>query len=149
MTTLRTVWRDRRPGVLIGAGLLLLALVASSLTIGWPLGLGLEVPINHGTLPGLTGSFGDAGDTIGCYTSGTTGDLVNDSDAGIVIVESSGHRSPVVFPPGWTGRRAGFEVAILDRAGQFVVQTGTRVSLLGGYLPDNNFLACQGSHPLP
>ena len=138
-----------RPRALIGAGAVLLVLVALVVLFGWP--VGLPVDIKHGQLPGSSGSFGDPGDVIGCYTSGTTGDLVNDPSAGIVIVEQGGYRHVVDWPPGWTGRRSGSEVEVLDDTGNFVVRTGTKVSLLGGYLPnpEQDFLACYGSHPLP
>jgi len=81
----------------------------------------------------------------GCYTSGTTGDLVTDPVSGVAIIERGGRRVAVTWPPGWTGRRSGSEVEILTSNGDVHMRTGTHVSLLGGYwYVDGSFLTCGG-----
>jgi hypothetical protein len=85
----------------------------------------------------------------GCYTSGTSGDLVTDPVAGVAIIERTGRRVALTWPPGWTARSSGSEVEILDRSGAVHLRTGTRVYLMGGYwYVDDSFLTC-GGHTLP
>ena len=77
--------RDGMPPWLGGTiGVVLLIILA-----GWP--VGLPVDIKHGQMPGASAALGDPREVIPCYTSGTTGDLVNDP-AGITIVEKGGYR---------------------------------------------------------
>jgi hypothetical protein len=95
------------------------------------------------------GTSQQSGVIVGCYTFGVEGTLVNDPQAGIVI-DAQNTRSPVVWPSGWGGRRVGSDIEIVDSRGNWVVRTGTRVSLPGGYQPDGSFLACwQGAKELP
>jgi hypothetical protein len=84
----------------------------------------------------------------GCYTSGTTGDLVTDSTAGTAIIESSGRRVVVTWPGGWSGRSSWRGVEVINRRGQIAYRTGTHVNLMGGYsYVDGSFLVC-GLEPI-
>ncbi len=80
--------------------------------------------------------------TVGCYTSGTSGELVTDPSAGTAIIESDGRRVPVTWPIGWTGRRSLGAMDIVDQGGNVVARTGTHVNLMGGYWLDGSFLTC-------
>jgi hypothetical protein len=98
-----------------------------------------SVAIKTGTIAG--GSSG----MVGCYTSGTSGDLVTDLVSGVAIIERTGRRIAVTWPPGWTGRRSGTEVEIVDSHGDVHMRTGTHVYLMGGYwYVDGSFLTCGG-----
>ena len=109
-----------------------LALAALAIVLaGWSF---VSVPIQTG---GLSGG--------GCYTSGTSGDLVTDPVSGVAIIEPGGRRIAVTWPPGWTGRRSGFEVEIVTPAGDVHMRTGTHVQLMGGYwYVNDSFLTCGG-----
>lgn len=98
---------------------------------------GPDVALRTGGLSSTTGA-------VGCYTSGTIGELVADPVAGTAIIERSGRRIPVTWPKGWTGRRSGWEVEVVDASDAVVLRTGTRVSLMGGYHTDGSFLTCGG-----
>lgn len=118
---------------LIWSGLGLLALTAIVATYGVP------TTIKTGSLypdasPGM----------VGCYTSGTTGELVTDPTTGTAIIEDrSGRRVVVTWPLGWTGRSSMLGVAVIDRDGNTVARTGTHVNLMGGYwYVDDSFLTC-------
>ena len=70
------------------------------------------------------------GETRGCYTLNFTGSLVVDPQYGTAIITddvgAQGHRNIAVWPDGYTARRAGAEVAVLDEKGQVVAVTGRR-----------------------
>jgi hypothetical protein len=89
-----------------------------------------------------------AGDraNVGCYLANTTGMLIPDAQAGTAIVsEDMGQTTvPVRWPPGYTGRRSGGQVEVLDSGGDVVARTGQRYTLLGGYSPDGPWEACVG-----
>ncbi len=122
----------------IGAGLGLLAL-AAILAFG---------PFGH-SVTLKTGSLYPDGPpgTIGCYTSGTSGQLVVDDEAGTAIIEgSSGHRYPVTWPIGYTGRSSWGGVEVIDGRGNAVTRTGSWVNMSGGYWTDGSFLACGEVH---
>lgn len=71
----------------------------------------------------------------GCFLASTTGRLIADPDAGTAIIqEDMGQATvPVAWPAGYTGRRSGSEVEVLDGDGRVVARTGERLMLLGGY----------------
>jgi hypothetical protein len=84
-----------------------------------------------------------------CYLSSIDGDLVTDPDTGTAIIEG-GQRVPVIWQPGWTGRRSPFgEVVILDSSGRTLGRTGTHVRIGGGYPPQpaGTWLGCWIDHP--
>ncbi len=93
-----------------------------------------------------TGSLsGNSSGSVGCYTSGTSGDLVADPVSGVAIIEQSGRRVPVTWPIGWTGRGSWSGVEILDLRGDVHMRTGTHVYLMGGYwYVNDSFLTCGG-----
>ena len=91
----------------------------------------------------------DSGNT-GCYVANTTGMLIVDPKNGTAIVsEDMGKTTvPVRWPAGYTGRRSGDQVEVLDRDGHVVARTGQRYELLGGYNRDNTWAACNdGVYP--
>jgi hypothetical protein len=91
-----------------------------------------------------TGSV-SADPRAGCYTSGTSGDLVTDPVSGVAIIERGGRRIAVTWPIGWTGRTSGSEVEILTSRGDVHMRTGTHVYLMGGYwYLNDSFLTCGG-----
>lgn len=122
----------------IGAGLGLLAL-AAILAFG---PFGHSVTLKTGSLypdepPGM----------IGCYTSGTSGQLVVDDVAGTAVIErDSGHRYAVTWPIGYTGRSSWGRVEVIGDRGQVVTRTGDWVNMSGGYWTDGSFLACGEVH---
>jgi hypothetical protein len=76
--------------------------------------------------------------------SGITGELVADTTYGTAILET--HQTkvgpetiawPVKWPSGYTGRRGGSQVEVLDGTGHVVARTGTRVQISGGYAGEN------------
>lgn len=86
---------------------------------------------------------------LGCYVANTTGLLIVDATAGTAIVseDMSKKTAQVLWPAGYTARRSGDQVEVLDRAGHVVARTGERYELLGGY-NDGKWIACNdGVYP--
>ena len=79
-----------------------------------------------------------------CFLSFIEGELVTDPAHGTSIVEAAGHRWPVLWPDGYTGRRSGLEVEVLDASGRVVARTGARYHIGGGYYGEapRAWLAC-------
>lgn len=132
----------RRSALFIGSGMLLLVLalaLATNVFGGAPVRL-------------LTGTVDNQPETqyVGCYTSADMGKLVTDPVSGVALIEektdgTDGRRVAVTWPPGWTGRQSGSEVEVLDKSGNSVFRTGTKVHLLGGFTwVDGSFLTCGG-----
>jgi hypothetical protein len=97
-----------------------LAALALFLVAGWWLFLG-RVPL-------LTGSGT-------CYVNEAHGLLVVDLTYGTAIIDNmvrSEIPEPVAWPAGYTGRRVGSEVEVLNRQGNVVAVTGREVTLPGG-----------------
>ena len=78
----------------------------------------------------------------GCFAADVAGRLVVDPTYGTAIVDD-GHESmigardvpmTVAWPPGFTGRRSGSEVEVLDPQGIVVATTGRSYRFLGGYV---------------
>jgi hypothetical protein len=77
-----------------------------------------------------------------CY-DGWSGDLAYDAQTNSVSFDLGAGPHPIQWPHGYTGRRSGREVEILDPAGKPLYRTGTRVSLLGdGWQSDKVFRVC-------
>jgi len=78
-----------------------------------------------------------------CYTSVVGGLLVADPTSGTAILsdDAGAIPEPVVWPSGFTGRRVGSEVEVLDWHRNVVYVTGQRVTLPGGNA-DAGWLAC-------
>jgi hypothetical protein len=89
----------------------------------------VELLTGNGPFPPNPGPF----DPV-CYTSAAEGPLVVDPEYGTAIRGSpTGGTAPVMWPPGFIGRRVGSEVVVQDRAGNVVATTGGRYRLEGGY----------------
>jgi hypothetical protein len=80
---------------------------------------------------------------VGCPANVVEAELVADDNAGSAILDA-GVRKPVRWPFGYTGRRRGTEVEILDRTGTVVARTGTRIRLGGGEVGAGTWFACPG-----
>ena len=93
----------------------------------------------------------------GCYLNFAVGRLLVDPVAGTAIEQisphgggigiESAHVTPVMWPTGFTGRRSGSEVEVLDRQGQVVARTGSNWRLQGGYEGDY-WLTCAMIPPM-
>jgi hypothetical protein len=105
-----------------------------------------------------------------CFAADVTGLLVVDPIDGTAIV-GDGHRSmlalddvpvTVAWPPGFTGRRSGAQVEVLDPHGQAVGITGRSYTFLGGFvraggssglvwpeLTNDVLLSCGNLRPVP
>ena len=68
--------------------------------------------------------------TLGCYPDTIEGSLVSDPVSGTAIIPNF-EATPIMWPAGYTGRRSGPEIEVLDGAGRVVARTGTRVRLVG------------------
>ena len=85
----------------------------------------------------------------GCFLASTIGLLIPDRVAGTAIVQEDMGKAtvPVSWPAGYTGRRSGNDIEVVDSAGHVVARTGQRMKLLGGY-GDGTWVACtDGVHP--
>jgi hypothetical protein len=119
-----------RVAVLAGIGLLLVAGFLAFRLPGGPVALRTTETPGYGT-------------QYGCYAAGTGGQLVVDAEAGTAVLETemSHSRVQVTWPRGYTARRSGGEVEILNRYGEVVARTSTEVHLVGGY-ENHSFLVC-------
>ena len=97
------------------------------------------IPLQPGEVRLLT----QGGGGIGCAANVIEGDLVAHDDAGTAIVEA-GVTLPIRWPFGYTARRQGAEVEVLDEAENVVAVTGTRVSMGGGETTTGTWSACPG-----
>jgi hypothetical protein len=84
-----------------------------------------------------------------CYTNFASGPLHADPDYGTVVQDFSADTEPapvvpVMWPIGYTARRSGTEIEVLDGAGRVVAKTGHRYQIEGGYVDTKPpaFLAC-------
>ena len=82
----------------------------------------------------------------GCYTAAAGGPLIVDRTYGTAIDVGSTTPVPVMWPLGFTGRRSGSEVEVLDPDGKVVATTGRTYNLRGGFALDDPrvFWACGG-----
>jgi len=87
--------------------------------------------VTHDYLPGA------------CYTNSAEGPLIFDPTYGTAIrdLDSGGTTVPVTWRPGFTARRVGAEVEVLDPDGNAVALTGRSYRIAGGYVHDE-FWAC-------
>lgn len=93
---------------------------------------------------------------IGCWLMPSYGELVADSTLGVVFKDTG---QAAVWPTGYTGRRVGSEVEVLDRQGKVVATTGLGLQQLywadtpGSYGPGSSTVLCwayrAGEHPQP
>ena len=110
------------------------------------------------SLPLLTGDLLDGG----CYLATASGRLVVDPSHGTAIIGEGGtvdDRRIVAWRPGYTARRSGSEVEVLDPQGRVVATTGRSYLIPGGYadpgefgrpdLPALVWWACADPEPMP
>ena len=74
--------------------------------------------------------------TTGCYTSSAQGPLMVDPRYGTAIIDNDVHATapvPVMWRLGFTGRRVGSAVEVLDPDGNLVATTGRSYRIAGGY----------------
>jgi hypothetical protein len=85
-------------------------------------------------VPLLAGIPANVGDSSGCFTSAIEGQLVVDPTYGTAIVTSTRPegRAIIAWRPGFSARRIGSEVAVLDTAGNMVATTGNKYRIAGG-----------------
>ena len=69
----------------------------------------------------------DAGEEIGCWLMPTYGELVADPEFGVAF---KGTGAPAVWPSGYSGRRVGAEVEVLDRQQNVVTRTGIGLQMI-------------------
>jgi hypothetical protein len=62
----------------------------------------------------------------GCFTFPYLGELIVDKKHGTGLKDDEGAITPVLWPPGFTGRWVGSEIEVLDPAGSVVATTGRR-----------------------
>ena len=74
-----------------------------------------------------------------CHSGSTVGTLVANTIGVSIRRDEDGQVVDVYWPGGFTGRRAGTEVEILDDGGRVVARTGQKYKLLGSGDP---VLAC-------
>jgi hypothetical protein len=93
----------------------------------------------------VTGApMGMSGD-VGCYTDSASGPLVTDPRYGTAIIDRGGMNQqtniavPVAWRPGFSGRRAGSELEVLDPAGNVVAVTGRDYVIQGGGVTRENW----------
>jgi hypothetical protein len=120
-----------------------LALALSLVGCGSAEASGDPVQLITGVPPGMGG---------GCYTNSAVGPLIVDPTYGTAITdENGGGTTPVVWRPGFTGRRVGSEIVVRDSNGNVVATTGRTYKIAGGYvsggpdwpeLPTRMFWAC-------
>lgn len=80
----------------------------------------------------------------GCFLSFTVGTLVVDPAAGVAIAQEGVDKSTiaVAWPKGFTGRKSGDQVEVLNSKGDVVAKTGERYKLLGGVDVNGHWEAC-------
>ena len=94
------------------------------------------------------------GGEIGCWLMPTYGELVADAEFGVALRGGT----PAVWPLGYTGRRVGSEVEVLDGSQNVVARTGIGVQQIwwgGGEGPQSGRYICSAARaaehlqPLP
>ena len=90
---------------------------------------------------GCTGGPSASADTVAlkgridgshCHAGFTDGTLVAQAIGVGMLRDEDGRIVDIYWPDGFTGRRAGTEIDILDGSGRVVARTGQRYKLLGG-----------------
>ena len=131
---------------------------AATLTVALVvLGIGAFAFAFRSPVPLLTGPpHGEENTTgpIGCFTNHADGALIVHEQYGTAIIDTQGGglkplATPIMWRPGFTARRSGFEVEVLDANGLVVATTGRTYSIAGGYVGENPrvFWACDFVRP--
>lgn len=76
----------------------------------------------------------------GCYLSFIEGELVEETQNGMVVLEVDGH--VLIWPATYTAHRWLGKVEVFDRRGRFVARTGDQVHFSGGYDDAEHWLVC-------
>ena len=120
-------------------------------------------------VPLLAGDYDGMASSGACFASmSVRGPLVVDPTYGTAVMDgvviegaTSAHVVPVAWRPGFTARRSGPEVEVLDPQGNVVAVTGRRYVIPGGYVtpgsgfpaqpapPAQVFWACDSVTPVP
>ena len=82
-----------------------------------------------------------------CLLARGGGTLVVDPVSGLGVADTNGHVTHVYWPFGYSARRDGENIALLDREGRVVAHLGDVIGMTGGYGPDDDWAACQ-SQPI-
>ena len=80
---------------------------------------------------------------VGCLLAGREGELIEDPELGLAWMADPDDIRPVIWPPGFIGRRVGSEVEILDRSGQVVATTGWKGEITYSKLEAGLVFACR------
>jgi hypothetical protein len=80
---------------------------------------------------------------VGCGLMPTTGDLIADATSGTAYKDGT----PTMWLPGYTGRRVGSEVEVLDRDGKVVATTGKRYQFYFVYVAGRGGAGDDGKSP--
>ncbi len=81
-------------------------------------------------------------DVVGCPLARASGTLVTDAESGTAIVVGT-ERRPVIWPYGFSARKAASVVEVLDAEGDVVARTGESVGLSGGLITgDTRWTTC-------
>ena len=95
-----------------------------------------SVGLPDGSVTIRTGSKGGA-----CALAAVGGVLIGDTSAGLAFRGPNGN-VPVVFPYGYTARRVGGVVFLIDPVGRVVAREGDEVRGAGAFASDRVFLQC-------
>jgi hypothetical protein len=99
----------------------------------------------------LTGDYQGMASGGGCFTYWATGPLSVDATSGTAIMDADAGATttePVMWRPGFTARRVGSEVVVLDPNGNVVAVTGRKYKIEGGHV-SAGFFACGFVTQLP
>jgi hypothetical protein len=78
-----------------------------------------------------------------CLLARGGGILVVDPVSGLGVADTTGRVTHVYWPFGYTARREGDTIALLDRGGRVVAQLGDVIGMTGGYGSNDEWAACQ------
>lgn len=80
-----------------------------------------------------------------CDEALATGKLVKTAQSGLAIVDPIGAVTEVLWPFGYSARREGGRVALLDQTGTVVAHEGDTITMSGGMGANNRWAACAGT----
>lgn len=78
-----------------------------------------------------------------CFLAGFSGTLEDDPTAGLVFDTQYGDRIPVLWQPGWTARKSGSVIEVIDSWGTVFARTGGSFSPNGGVDSHGNWDMCE------
>jgi len=105
------------------------------------------LPLLTGLDPELAGKTGQ----IACYTNSAAGPVVIDPRYGTAIIDKDLNHDntipmPIMWRPGFTGRRVGSEIAVYDPQGSLVAITGRSYRIEGaGYRVEGADILARGA----